>query len=167
SLRDRLVLPAEEEVDQGAALVRSGTQLVSDLPSLPLPPRLLSREAAPTPRERGGPQPRAGNLGRSAERAEAARTRPPGPGPVSSFSRAAGRGGLRGISRGARCLLRARQAQQPSGDPRRAYARVPGRAAPPPRRPGRGTDHLRGSPRPGPAVELCLGADRARARAPR
>src|SRR5581483_4583332 len=55
-LRDRLVLPAQEEVDQGAALVRSCPRVVSHLPSLPLPARLLPREAPPPARGgRGAP----------------------------------------------------------------------------------------------------------------
>src|SRR5205823_73270 len=68
-LRHRLVLPAQEEVDEGAALVRPRSLLLPDLPPLPLPPRLLPREGAPSARSGRGPRPRAPDLGGRAERA--------------------------------------------------------------------------------------------------
>src|SRR5262249_2481055 len=89
-LRDRLVLPAEEEVDEGAAVGRSRARLVPDLPPLPLPARLLSREAASTARGSRGAGARAIDLGRGAERAATARARCAGAGPVPSLARLPG-----------------------------------------------------------------------------
>src|SRR5262249_60191902 len=86
-LRDRLVLPAQEEVDEGAALVRSRPRLLPHLPSLPLPARLLPREASSTAGSGRGPGARSRDLGRGAERAATARPRRAGAGAVPSLTR--------------------------------------------------------------------------------
>src|SRR5439155_9393242 len=107
-LRHRLVLPAQEEVDEGAALVRPRPLFLPDLPPLPLPPRLLPREGAPPARRGRGLEPRAPDLGGRAERAAPARPRRAGAGALPSFARAARSRRLRGLGRGARSVLRAR-----------------------------------------------------------
>src|SRR5207249_10301235 len=89
SLRDRLVLSAQEEVDQGAPLVRSRARIVPDLSSLPVPPRVLPREAASTPGDGGGARAGARHLGEGAERAAATRPWGPSAGAVPPVARAA------------------------------------------------------------------------------
>src|SRR5206468_4554069 len=108
---------AQEEVDEGAALVRPRSLLLPDLPPLPLPPRLLPREGAPPARSGRGAPPRAPDLGRRAERAAAARPRRAGAGALPPLARAARSRRLRGRRRGARPVLRARPRQQPAHHP--------------------------------------------------
>ena len=167
-LRHRLVLPAEEEVDQGAALVRPRARSFPTY-HLCLFRRGYCLEKLHRPRE--------------AADALAARARPSGTrrGPSSASAAAASRCRCSSISRAccatsgefeaaAEALDACRALDRDSDPPAiRAEhtARLPRRAAPAPRRPRRRARALRGGTRSRPHLELHLGTPRPRARAAR
>src|SRR5262249_15538185 len=162
-LRHWMVLPAQEEVDEGAALVRSRADVVPDVPPLPVPTRVLSREAAPPARGGGGPRARADGVGAGRAGAATTRARGPGAGALPPLARAARPRRVRCLRRRARGLPQARRRDPPAGNPSRAH----------PGQPGRAPDAAGGTPRRGrgpparaaraPPLEARLGAARARA----